>query len=147
MAVIPPKEFAIKAAEYKELADSTMSNLYDYVIHLSLKKHLIPFLKQQNGTSNKLHLTCLDAGCSIGGVSFRLSQQMDIDKVYGVDLSPSFIEYAKQRKNEQLGISGNEYMPKLTFLCQDASVLSQFKRNEIDIGFCSLVLHEMNDGD
>ncbi len=32
---------------------------------------------------------------------------------------------------------------KITFLNQDASMFPQFARNDIDIGFCSLVLHEM----
>eukprot|EP01084_Bolivina_argentea_P155586 271136_1 len=137
--VIPPKDFAIQASEYQELADAMMSNLYDYIIHLTLKKNLIPHIK--NTKTETLQLTCLDAGCSIGGVSFRLAKQKDVNKVYGVDLSPSFIEYAKQKQNKQITKDNN--VSKLNFLCQDASVLSQFKNNEIDIGFCSLVLHEM----
>ena len=62
--------------------------------------------------------------------------------MHGVDLSPSFIEFAKQKKNKLLK-DGHQYASKLDFLCQDASVLSQFDENAIDIGFCSLVLHEM----
>eukprot|EP01084_Bolivina_argentea_P308455 533396_1 len=61
VAVIPPKDFAIQAADYQELADAMMSNLYDYIIHLSLKKNLLPYLK--NTKTETLQLTCLDAGC------------------------------------------------------------------------------------
>merc|ERR1712228_497320 len=124
-AAMPPKDFAIETAEYKDLADNTMSNLYDYIIHLSLTKHLIPFLKEKQNMPS-LNLSCLDAGCSIGGISFRLSQQKNVKKVYDVDLSPSFIQYAKQKKNKLIKENGNEQMSKLNFLCQDASVLSQF---------------------
>eukprot|EP01083_Nonionella_stella_P076685 209100_1 len=135
----PPKDFGIQVAEYKELVDTLMANLYDYLIHLSLKKHLIPLLKPSDTTP--LQLTCLDAGCSIGGLTFRLAQQGDISKVYGVDLSPSFIAYAKERQKDSK--LTKQELSKLNFVCQDASVLSQFKTNEIDIGFCNLVLHEM----
>lgn len=157
-AVIPPKDFAINVDGYVGMQDM-MSNLYDYILHLSLQKRLIPTMKKskspnsKSSTSSKednttnpsdpLRLTCLDAGCSVGGLTFRISQHSEVIKVFGVDLSPSFIDYAKEKQSKMQKEEEQSNSKKITFLNQDASVLPQFKRNEIDVGFCSLVLHEM----
>ena len=67
-SVIPPKEFAMDASGYRELAENAMSNLYDYIIHLSLKKNLMPFLRRNSDNdSDSLQLVCLGAGCSTKG--------------------------------------------------------------------------------
>eukprot|EP01084_Bolivina_argentea_P313947 543738_1 len=149
-AAIPVQDFAINAAQYAGLVEKMIGNLYDYAIRLSLTKDLIPHLNEiRSANDSNLSLKCVDAGCSVGGLSFRLSQQKDVNKIYGIDLSPSFIDFAKKRVKKEIPINGlkkeikDEHLDKITFLCQDASMLQQFQNNEIDIGFVSMVLHEM----
>ena len=87
-----PKEFTICNDEFIKFTELQQTNLYKYIIHLSLNKILFPLLSPLNNS-----LKCIDIGCGPGGLSFLLSEKKEIFKIYGIDLSPSNINYANEK--------------------------------------------------
>ena len=132
---IPPQELSswFYGKYEEEFAKAYMTDVYSYLIAKSFK------ILKINSNASKLKI--LDCGCGTGGLSFQLLQKQGdkIDEVYGVDLSPESIKIA----NEKLKSSGHKNKSKLQFKCKDATVLNEFTDNYFDIGYCSLVLHDM----
>lgn len=77
----------------------------------------------------------IDIACGTGAQVFALSKVAD--KITGVDLSESMINFAKKAAAKQK-ITNTEF-----FIC-DATNLKSFKNNEFDIAIMSLALHQFS---
>jgi ubiquinone/menaquinone biosynthesis C-methylase UbiE len=71
----------------------------------------------------------LDIGCGPGGWLIETAQTYpQIEKLYGIDISPTMIQYAQKRAEEQL-------LPKerIEFLVMDALLILEFPENFFDL--------------
>lgn len=80
--------------------------------------------------------SCLDVGCGIGDFSYELRECFDFERVHGVDLSPSAIEIAQARYEE-------EASPGLSFTVGDVASGLSFTERELDLALCLNVFHHL----
>ncbi len=79
-----------------------------------------------------LHKKALDFGCGVG----RLTQALtgNFEEVYGVDIAPSMIDYARKY---------NKFDGRCQYFLNEKSDLKLFKSNTFDFVYSSIVLQHM----
>ena len=101
-------------------------------------KRIIDSYRKKNGVIERL----LDVGCGPGRLTQSIAFEHDTTIVLGVDVSPSFIEYAEKRKE------GPAAWLKLQYLCQDFCVTdSKFVDRKWDVILMQGVMHHIHGDD
>ena len=95
-------------------------------------RRLAPLLAQYGGLSDGDRV--LDVGCGTGSLTFTLPETADVASVTGIDLTESFVEYARARNSD----------PRIAFEQADARALP-FDDNSFDRAFSMLVLQFIPD--
>jgi ubiquinone/menaquinone biosynthesis C-methylase UbiE len=95
-------------------------------------RSLAPLLIRFGGLSDGDRV--LDVGCGTGSLTFTLPEIANVASVTGIDLTESFVEFARGRNTD----------PRISFQTADARALP-FENNFFDRGFSMLVLQFIPD--